>query len=146
MTGFSKQKPPFWYWIFAVIGLAWNLLGVNQYLQQVFKTEYLKEMYPDPTILEMVYNTPNWVMAAFAVSVFFGLLGTILLLARKKFSKILLLISFVAVLVQMTYQIFLSGSIEYYGPLGLILPVTVILISFALVRLARKGIKHRWLN
>jgi hypothetical protein len=146
MTGFSKEKPPFWYWIFAIIGLCWNLLGVNQYLQQVLKSEYLKEMYPDPIVLEMVYNTPNWVMAAFAVAVFFGLLGTICLLARKKWAKPLLMISFIAVLVQMTYQIFFSGSIEYYGPLGLILPITVIVISFALVRLARKSIKHRWIN
>ena len=46
----------------------------------------------------------------------------------------------------MGYQIFMSESIPYYGPLGLILPITVILIGFALVALAKKGIKHLWIN
>jgi hypothetical protein len=146
MTEVTKQKPPFWYWIFAFMGLVWTAINLNLYLQQAFKTQYLKEMYEDPIILEMIYNTPSWVMAAFAVNVIFGFLGCILLLLRKKWALNLFIISFLGILVQMGYQIFMSESIPYYGPLGLILPITVILIGFALVALAKKGIKHLWIN
>ena len=146
MTTLTKQKPPFWFWIFAFIGLVWNGLGINQYLHQAFKTDYLQKMYPDPKVMEMIVNTPSWVMAAFATAVFFGFLGCLLLLFRKKWCIPFLIISFVAIIIQTVYEVFMSGAIDYFGPLGLILPTTIVVFSIVLLAFAGKSLKQCWIN
>ena len=45
MTVNSTQKPPIWFWIVAIIGLIWNGMGVNHYLQQAYNTESFRNMY-----------------------------------------------------------------------------------------------------
>ena len=59
---------------------------------------------------------PAWVTAAFALAVFGGALGSLLLLFRKKFAEGVLVVSFLAVLAQMTYNLFLAKNTVVYGP------------------------------
>ncbi|TVZ55017.1 hypothetical protein OD91_0258 [Lutibacter sp. Hel_I_33_5] len=121
--------------IFAII---WNAMGVNMYLQQAYKTDSFKAMYQDPKILEMVENTPSWVMGAFAIAVFAGVIGSLLLLLKKKLAKSVLLISLIAVLAQMTYNVFISGAMEVYGPGAVIMPIVTLVFSFFLYWYSKK--------
>lgn len=146
MTEITKQKPPFWFWIIAVVGLLWNGLGVNQYLHQAYKTDALKEMYPDPKIYDMILNTPSWVMAAFATAVFFGLLGCLLLLLRKKWAYPMFIISLLGIVAQMIYNIFMSGAMEVYGPGAVLMPLTIFLFGLLLLWFTKKSIKQQWVN
>ena len=83
MTENSTNKPPIWFWIVSVLGLVWNAMGVNAYLQQAYDTEGYREMYTQEQ-LEIAANFPAWVTAAFAVAVFAGAFGCLALLLRKK--------------------------------------------------------------
>ena len=74
MTENTTNKPPLWFWIVSIIGLAWNGMGVNAYLQQAYNTENFREMYP-PEQLEIVANQPAWLTATFAIAIFGGALG-----------------------------------------------------------------------
>lgn len=92
MTVNSTQKPPIWFWIVAIIGLIWNGMGVNHYLQQAYNTESFRNMYTQEQ-LDIAANTPSWVTAAFAIAVFAGFLGFVY--SSKKKNR-LFFIAFVA--------------------------------------------------
>ena len=61
-------------------------MGVVAYLGQAFLTDDMKAMIPEDQ-LAIIENTPAWATAAFALAVWFGLLGAILLLTKKKIAK-----------------------------------------------------------
>ena len=133
----SKNKPTTIFWAIGIIGLIWNLMGVYAYLQQAYMTA--EDLAALPQDQQQLYeNVPAWVTAVFALAVFGGALGCILLLLRKKLAVFLLLISFVSILAQMSYNLFMSKALEVYGPGGMIMPIMVVLIAAFLVWYAKK--------
>lgn len=139
MTENSTQKPPIWFWIIAVIGLIWNGMGVNAYLQQAFNTESHRAMYTQEQ-LDIVANTPTWVTAAFAIAVFAGFFGFVFILLRKKLGYTLMLLSLLTVLIQMSY-ILING---YASSIGMTIMIIVFAIIFVL--LARLFKQKGWLK
>jgi hypothetical protein len=79
----TTNKPPVWFWIVSVLALLWNGAGVYQYLQQAYNTDSFKAMCT-PEQLEVYANLPSWYTAVFAIAVFGGFLGCLMLLFRKK--------------------------------------------------------------
>ena len=146
MTNFTKQKPPLWFWIVSFFALLWNALGVSEYLHQAYKTDYFYSKFPDPKVLEIVLNTPIWVMAGFATAVIFGALGCVMLILRKKWAQPFFIISLIGILTQMFYNIFLSRSIEIYGLSAIIFPIFVVVLGMALLFLSRAAIRKHWIN
>lgn len=145
MSTTIKHKLPIWYWIIVAFALLWNAMGIYQYLQQVYQTDAFKAMYPNPEILNMVINTPGWVMAAFATAVFFGFLGSLALLLRKSWAKPLLLISLIGIITQLTYNLFISKALEVYGPGAIIMPMLVLIFGFIIYYLAKKAESKGWI-
>ncbi len=145
MTDKSTTKPPMWFWIVSIVALLWNGFGVDAYIGQAYQTERWKSQFTAEQ-LEMANNAPSWVTAAFALAVFGGLLGCIALLLRKKLARPILLVSLVAIIAQMTYQLFISKALEVYGPGGAIMPILVIVVGVFLLWLSKKGITKGWLT
>lgn len=134
MSSVIGARAPAWLRIVAALGLIWNLLGVYAYLQTVGVLKAGAGM----TMGEM----PAWVTGAFAIAVFGGAIGSLGLLLLKSWSKLLLLLSFVALLAQDVWAFALrSGPAE--SP---ILPIAVNLISLLLVWLAYSADKKGWLS
>ncbi len=128
----NKNKPTSAYWIVAIIAVLWNIMGVLAYLGQAFITDEMKALMP-PEQVSIMENTPAWITAAFAMATFAGLLGSLLLLFRKKLAIPILLISLITVLIQMGYSFFATNAIEVYGiGQGLIMPIVVIVIAIFL--------------
>jgi len=146
MTNSTTNKPPIWFWIVSLIALLWNSAGVYMYLQQAYNTEAHQAMYNTPELLEMVNNTPSWAIAAFAIAVFGGVLGCIGLLLRKKWAKLIFTLSLIGIIVQMIYNLFISGALEVYGPGAIAMPIMTILIGIFLVWFSKKGIAKGWLS
>ena len=134
----SKIKPTTSFWIIGIVALIWNLMGVFAYLQQAYMTaEDLSLLPPDQQAL--YENIPAWATAAFALAVFGGTLGCILLLLRKKLATFVFIISFISIMAQMTYSLFMSDAIQVYGPVeGIIMPVILIIIGAFLVWYSKK--------
>ena len=133
----SRNKPKTSFWIIGISALIWNLMGVFQYLSMAYMTA--DDLAAMPLEVQALYeNIPAWVTAAFALAVFGGALGCILLLLRKKLATFVFIISFVSILVQMTHWLLMSKAIEVYGPGGMIMPVMVIVIGAFLVLYSRE--------
>ena len=146
MGNSATQKPSVLFWIIAAIAVIWNAMGVNQYLQQAYQTDAFKAMYPDENVLEMVLNTPSWVMAAFAIAVFFGFLASVLLILRKKWATPLYLISLIAIIVQMIHNVFLSDSIEVLGAIAIIMPIMILVLGVFLYFYSKNATAKGWIS
>ena len=141
----NSSKPNPLFWIVGVIALVWNLLGVSAYLMQAYKTEsYMANFTAEQA--EIINNTPSWATAAFAIAVFGGALGSLVLLLRKKLANILFVLSFVGVIVQFIYNFFVVNSLEVYGPGGLIMPILTIAFALFLIVYSKNCIKKGWLS
>lgn len=141
----NSNKPTTLFWIIGVAALIWNGLGVMSYLGQALMTDEVKAALPEAE-RALYENIPTWVTAAFAIAVFAGLLGSIFLLARKKAARFVFLISLIAILAQMSYNLFMSKAAEVYGSGGVIMPVMVILIGVFLLMYSKKAIEKGWLS
>ncbi|SFZ91653.1 hypothetical protein SAMN05428642_102191 [Flaviramulus basaltis] len=139
MTNQSTKKPPIWFWVISVIALIWNGMGVAQYLGQAYKTESWRSSLTDEQF-EIISNLPSWLTGAFAVAVFTGLLGSLGLLLRKKWSYYLLVLSLLAVIIQMGY-ILIQGQSDNIG-------MTILIVVFAifLAWFSKKTILKGWLS
>lgn len=138
MTDQTTTKPPVWFWIVSVIALVWNGLGVDQYLGQAYQTERWKSQLPAEQI-EIANNAPSWYTAMFAIAVFGGAIGCILLLLRKKLAYPVLLISLIVVIIQMSYITFSLKMANAMTP-------AIIIVALFLVWLSKRGIVKGWLK
>ena len=141
----TRNKPSIGFWVAAIAGLLWNLLGVNAYLQQAYKTEGFRAQLSAER-LAIIDNYPAWVTAAFAIAVFAGVLGCIALLIRKKFAKTLFIISFLGVIVQFSYVLFMTEATEFYGTFDWVMTIMIPLVSIYLIWVSKKSITRVWIT
>ncbi|WP_420318251.1 hypothetical protein [Ekhidna sp.] len=141
----GSGKPPTWFWVVSVLALIWNLMGVGAYLSQAYTSDDVFAQM-EQAMQDLINATPGWVTAAFAIAVWGGALGCILLLMRKKLSQMVLIISLAGIVVQMFYNVFISNAMDVYGPGGAIMPIMTLGIGIALVFFAKKGIAAGWLK
>jgi len=141
----ESKKPNVGFWVISSIALIWNLMGVDGYLNQTYKTERFKSMYSEEQ-LEIIFNSPSWVTAAFAMAVFSSVLAVILLLLRKKAAKLFFVIGLLAVLVQTVYNVFMNPGIELYGSMEYSMLTIIPLFSIFLVWYSRFVDAKGWLS
>ncbi len=128
----TTNKPTTAFWVIGVLALVWNLMGVMAYLAQAYMTEEVLSALP--VAEQALYkDIPAWATAAFAIAVFGGSLGCILLLMKKKLAKTVFSISLLGILVQMYYNLFQSNAMEVYGPGGMVMPILVLVIGAFLI-------------
>jgi hypothetical protein len=140
----TTSVPKSFYWISGA-ALVWNLLGVMAYVGQV--TMSPESMAALPEAERGLYeNMPSWVTGAFAIAVNAGAIGCLLLVLRKSLALPILVLSLVAVLVQMFHNFFLSNAIEVMGAPAMIGPAIVILIGAFLVWYASDARKKGWIG
>ena len=129
---------PSWLRIVAVLGFLWNLMGVYNYLMTVGVVPGADQA--------AVAAMPAWVTGAFAVAVFAGALGCIGLAMLKRWAKLLLLLSLLAVLAMDLWMFGLSGlgSTMPAGELGI--SIAVVVVAVLLAWLAHDAARKGWLS
>jgi hypothetical protein len=141
----TTNKPATWFWVVGVLSLIWNLMGVFAYITQVTMSPEALQALPDEE-RALYESAPSWATGAFAIAVWGGALGCLLLLLRRKLATPILIISLAGIVVQMYYNLFISNSMEVYGPGGMIRPIMVIAIAIFLIWFARKATANGWLR
>lgn len=142
----TTSKPNIAFWIIGVVALLWNAMGVKSYLDQAYRTEAYLSAYTEEQ-LALVDAGPSWITAVFAIAVFGGLLGSLLLLLRKKWAVGLFGLSLLAVLVQMGYSWFATDSIEVFGTvMGIVMPLVVIVVAIFLYFYSKGASQKGWLR
>ena len=139
------RKPSNLFWVISSIALVWNLMGVFNYLDQAFMTDKVLETLPKEQQI-LYQDVPAWVTAAFAIAVFSGTLGSLLLLLKKKNASTFFIISFLGIMGQMSYRLLIDQNSDSYGPMGIAMPIIIIAFGGYLIWYSRKANEHRWLS
>ena len=145
MTMNYLRKPSNLFWVISSIALVWNLMGVFNYLDQAFMTDKVLEVLPKEQQI-LYQDVPVWVTAAFAIAVFSGTLGSLLLLLKKKNASTFFIISFLGIMGQMSYRLLIDQNSDSYGPMGIAMPIIIIAFGGYLIWYSRKANEHRWLS
>ncbi len=141
----SINKPTTSFWVISIIALIWNAMGVMAYLSHVYMGKDAIAALPENE--QALYaNVPVWYTSAFAIAVFAGFLGCLLLVLRKKLATTVLIISLIGILVQMYYNFFISNSMDVYGPGSAVMPIMVLVIGFYLVWYSKSVTTKGWLS
>ena len=133
---------PAWYWAAAGLALLFEALGCFIYLSQVTADHAAL-----PLDQRAMWDaTPTWMVAAYAIAVWVGLAGAVLLLLRRKLAVPVLLVSLIAVVVQFS-GLFLVPQLRQTVPdTALAMPIAIIVICYGIFQLARLANKRGWLR
>lgn len=141
-----KSKLPVWFWIVAIVFLLWNIMGVFSFFGHTFISDEAIAKLPVPE-RELYGEYPLWTTIVFAIAVFFGFVGSLGLIFKQKWSKMVFIISLIAIIPQMIHNVFFTTSIEVYGTAQAItMPILVVLFGMFLVWFSVFSIHKKWLK
>jgi len=141
----DTSKIPAYFWVLATFFLLWNIMGVASFLMHTFISDESLALLP--VAEQELYNSyPMWTIVAFGIAVLGGFLGSIGLLRKRKWSKLLFIISLFGIVPQMIHNVFFTKTLEVYGPEAALMPMMVVVFGAFLVWFADLGIKKSWLR
>ena len=140
----TTNAVPRWWLPITILALLWNLFGCVAYLMDVRMTpEQIAALTPAQQ--ELLNGRPAWAVAASAIAVWGGALGSLGLILRKRWALPVLIASLLGVLGQDFAMFVLADVTAVYGIVPLVLQCIVLLIAIGLILLARRGIARGWI-
>jgi len=110
------------FWAIGAVALIWNVMGIMNFFWQM-NADTLAAM---PELhRSIVEGRPVWATGAFAITVFGGALGCLLLLLRKSAAFYLFIASLIGVIVQMIPSFGMTGSTIDFILLTIVMPLAV---------------------
>ncbi len=140
-----EKATPRWLLPAAIVSLFWNAMGVWSFVTnwQMSKTGYAGL----PDVQRALWSgMPVWTWIAFGLAVGCGTLAAIALLLRKRLAAPLFLISFIAILVQFSWPIFMTDAFSKMGAELVTFPTILVLFGALQWHLARRWTDRGWLK
>ena len=118
------------FWIISVVTLIFNIMGTLNYFVQMNADSLASSPEQYRPIIE---GRPAWATTAFAIAVFGGSLGCLLLLLKKSAAFYVLTVSLLGVMVSMMHIFGVAGFNSFEVWIGILmqLVVTVFLIWYS---------------
>lgn len=143
MSEAQAMSAPRHLWVVGILALVWNLMGAVDYLMTELRIEaYMNQFTAEQ--LEFFYSLPAWLVAFWAIAVWGGVLGAILLLMRKKLAVPVFVVSFLCMVITTIHNYGFSGGADIVGGLGLTMSAVIFVVALALIfyarAMARKGV------
>jgi hypothetical protein len=145
MSSEIHSKVPAWFWLLAILAVLWNLVGVASYLMDVTLSEEALAQLPEAQ-RNLRAATPSWVTGCYAIAAFAGALGSIALLVRKAWAKLLFAVSLAAVILQMGYVFIGMNASEVLGAAAMIFPAIIIVLGIFWLWFSMLSQKRGWLG
>jgi ribose/xylose/arabinose/galactoside ABC-type transport system permease subunit len=123
--------------VIGIIALLWNCIGAFDYLMTQTRNAAYMSAFP-PEQLAFFYGLPAWVIAAWAIAVWGGVLGSILLLLRRRLAVPVFAASLAGMVVTTFQNYVLSNALEIFpDTFSRVFTVVIFAISVALYFYAR---------
>lgn len=124
-------------WVIGVVSLLWNTMGAFDFVMTQTRNEaYMSSFTPEQ--LSFFYGFPAWVVAAWAVGVWGGVLGSLMLLFRRRQAVWIFLASLAAIVVTTFQNLVLSNGMAVVGDaFSLGFTATIFVIALMLFLYAR---------
>jgi len=127
--GTTTPGRPWHLWLIGVIGGLWSAIGVVSFVLTQMNVEAVMSRFP-PQQREYFESFPLWAVAFWAIGVFGGVIGCLLLLLKNRLAFPVLLASVIGAIVYNLGGLFLLGGMEVMGGTSE-MSLTVIPIFFA---------------
>lgn len=121
----NENKIHWSFWVICVVTLIWNVLGSINFVVQM--NPEMHEAYRETERL-IIIGRPLWATVGFAIAVFGGAIGCLLLLLKKSFAFYLFIASLLGVLVTMAHALNLGINFGIGEILGFILMPMIVAI------------------
>lgn len=140
-----NEQAPGWFKPIAILALIWNIIGLSAFaISFMITPEVIAQLPPEEQAL--YNNIPMWATAAFALAVFAGVIGCILLLMKKAVAFELFVLSIIGVIVQNIHGLVLADTIAVHGTSAMAMPLTVFLIGVGLILMSKKAKQAGWIS
>ena len=140
----NQTNVPVTYWIVGGIALLWNLAGVANFVFQVFFTDAMVALM-SPEQKELIMSNPMWMKLVFGIATILGLVGSIGLLMRKKWAIPSLLVSLIAVVIQMGYSSFATDALAVMEQ-SPVFPAMIVIFSAVIWYYAKRSDSRGYLS
>lgn len=139
----TPRRTPWHLWVVGILALLWNAFGAFDYLMTQTENEgYMGQFTPEQ--LDYFYGLPAWVVAFWALAVWGGVLGALLLLLKKRLAAPVLLVSLVSMIVTSIHNFLLSEGLDVMGTVGVVFSAVIFVVALLLWlyarAMARKGV------
>ncbi len=132
-----NTRAPWHLWVVGIAALLWNAVGALDYVMtQTRNAQYMAGFTAEQ--LAFFYGLPAWTVAAWAIGVWGGVLGSLLLLLRKSLAVWVFLASLVGVVLTTIQNYLLSNGLEVMGgPGAVVFTAVIFVVAVALYVYAR---------
>jgi hypothetical protein len=146
MSKSNTKKAPWHLWTVGIIGLLWNAIGAIDFVMTQIKYDaYMSEFTPQQ--LEYFYSFPMWLVVCWAIAVWGGVIGCLLLLMRKTLAVWVFFASFITMLITTFHNFVLSNALEVIGDtFSLIFTGVIFIAAFAIYLYSRRMQQKNFLN
>lgn len=126
------------FWVIASVALVWNVMGAINFIVQMNPDMVAAYRESEQAI---IVDRPMWATIAFAIAVFGGAIGCLLLLLRKSAAIYLFIASLVGVVVAIVHSLTVDNVLSVAEIVGtVVMPVAVATLLIWYSKLAeRKG-------
>jgi hypothetical protein len=132
------------FWLLSLFALLWNVGGAVNYLMQT-NPEYVANLPESHRAI--IEGRPAWATGGFAIGVFGGALGCILLLLRKSTSLYVFIASLIGIIVTMIHTVKVASlKIEFSPGEILVMILLPLIVAAALVWYSRLAMSKHWIN
>lgn len=122
--------------IIGVLAVLWDSMGAFDYVMTQTQNEaYMANFTPEQ--LEFFYSFPSWLVFFWAIAVWGGLAGAVLLVMRKRLAVPVLLVSFLSMVVTAIHNFVFANGLEIMGAGGAVFSIAIFLIALGLWLYAR---------
>jgi hypothetical protein len=140
----TTQGRPWHLWLIGIIGGLWSLMGVLSFMLTQLNVEAVMSQFP-PQQRAYFESFPWWAVACWAIGVFGGVIGCLLLLLKNRLAFPVLLASVIGTIGCNLGGLFLFGGLEVMretGGLGLTaVPIIVAtFLAYYARAMSRKGV------
>jgi len=115
--GTKTPGRPWHLWVIGIIGGLWSAIGVISFVLTQLNVEAVMSRFP-PQQREYFESFPLWAVAFWAIGVFGGVIGCLLLLLKNRLAFHALLASAIGAIVSNLGGLFLLGGMEVMGETG----------------------------
>ncbi|MFP5329680.1 MAG: hypothetical protein ACLGHC_06030 [Alphaproteobacteria bacterium] len=129
MATTAEGRTPAHLWIVGILSLLWNAFGCYDYLMTMTADPGWMSQFPQDAVAYWE-SLPGWTDAFWALGVWGGLAGAVLLLVRSRYSVWAYALSLIGAVVGLGYQMFMTDMPESMraGTMA-IMPWIIILVA-----------------
>jgi hypothetical protein len=132
------------FWLISVLALLWNVGGSINYLMQT-NPEFVATL-PE-THRAIIEGRPAWATGGFAIGVFGGALGCLLLLFRKPASLYVFIASLIGVMVTIIHTVDVASSKIDFSPGEIIVMILLpVIVAALLIWYTKRVMSKNWIN